>query len=241
MQCLRSELGLRSVYRMISRLPRWVWFGASVLAFIAGIINIVGLLSFAHSAVSHVTGSTSLLGAAVADADWRAAGGLLALIGAFLFGAAVSGALIQDSTLRLGRSYGLVLSIEAIVLALTVPLLNRGGDAGIYALAGACGLQNAMASAYSGAVVRTSHVTGMITDLGIYLGHLVRGTRIEHRRLQLCLIVIVAFFCGGALGAWGFRNVGYSTLYVPAALTGGIAIAYVGYYGTRRRAAVRSE
>lgn len=33
---------------MISKLPRWVWTGTWVLAFVAGIINVVGFLGFEH-------------------------------------------------------------------------------------------------------------------------------------------------------------------------------------------------
>ena len=58
---------------MISRLPRWVWIGAWALAFIAGMINVVGLLSFEHQAVTHLTGTTSMLGAAIAAGNVSAA------------------------------------------------------------------------------------------------------------------------------------------------------------------------
>ena len=51
---------------MISKLPRWVWFGGALLAFIAGAINSVGFLGFQHQGVTHLTGTTTLLGVALA-------------------------------------------------------------------------------------------------------------------------------------------------------------------------------
>ena len=51
---------------MISKLPPWIWTGTWVLAFIAGIVNVVGLLGFEHHAITHLTGNTSLLAEAMA-------------------------------------------------------------------------------------------------------------------------------------------------------------------------------
>ena len=94
---------------MISKLPRWVWTGAWALAFIAGVVNIVGLLGFGHQAITHLTGNTSLLVAALATRDLSATLHFAALIGAFVAGTVLSGFLVQNSTLRLGRRYGVAL------------------------------------------------------------------------------------------------------------------------------------
>src|SRR5688500_17261363 len=98
---------------MITRLPTWVWLGAASLAMVAGMVNVVGYLGFEHQAITHLTGTTSLLGAALAQGDSRASLHLLLIVFAFVGGAVLSGAIIQDSTLRLGRRYGVALAIEA--------------------------------------------------------------------------------------------------------------------------------
>ena len=214
---------------MAERLATWVWVGAGALAVVAGMVNVVGYLGFAHQAITHLTGNTSLLGAAVAHADWRAAAQLAAMIAAFVAGAAIGGSLIRDATLRLGRRYGVALAIEAVLLAVAVPLFERGRLGGPLLAAGAIGLQNAMATTYSGALVRTSHVSGMFTDLGITLGHALRGLPVARRRLSLCVLVIVAFALGGIAGALLFDVVHYRALYVPAALTGGVGLSYALY------------
>jgi uncharacterized membrane protein YoaK (UPF0700 family) len=211
------------------QLPRWVWVGAGSLAFVAGIVNVVGYLGFEHQAITHLTGTTSLLGAALVRGDARAIGGLLGVVLAFVAGAMASGLIIQDSTVQLGRRYGVVLSIEALLLVLAVPLFERRMIAGALLAAAACGLQNAMASAYSGSLIRTSHVTGLFTDLGIALGHALRGMPIARRRLALCALVICGFLAGGIAGAWLYSFFGYRTLYFPAALTGGVGLAYTVY------------
>lgn len=210
------------------QLPRWVWVGAGSLAFVAGIVNVVGYLGFEHQAITHLTGTTSLLGAAVAHGELRSIGGLLGVIVAFVAGAMGSGLIIQDSTLRLGRRYGVVLAIEALLLVAAVPLFERQMLAGAWLAAAACGLQNAMASTYSGSLVRTTHVTGLFTDLGIAIGHALRGMPFQRRRVALCLLVIVCFLIGGIAGTWLYGDFGYRALYFPAALTGSVGLAYAG-------------
>ncbi|MEO8001958.1 MAG: YoaK family protein [Arenimonas sp.] len=197
-----------------------------MLAFIAGIVNVVGLLGFQHQAITHLTGNTSMLAAAVASMDVSLALHFSALIGSFLAGSALSGFIIQDSTLQLGRRYGVALFLVAMLLFVSVPLLSHQSSYGMYTAACACGLQNAMVSTYSGAVVRTTHVSGMLTDLGISLGHALRGIQTDTRRLKLCIVVISGFFCGGVAGTVLYHAIGYSALYIPGSLTALVSIAY---------------
>jgi uncharacterized membrane protein YoaK (UPF0700 family) len=211
------------------QLPRWVWVGAITLACIAGMVNVVGYLGFEHQAISHLTGTTSLLGAALAAGDWRSVGQLWGVLIAFCLGATLSGLIIQDSTLQLGRRYGVVLALESLLLAAAVPLFARQQVFGALLAATACGLQNAMVTAYSGAVVRTTHLSGMFTDLGIGLGHLIRGMPLPMRRLMLSGLIISGFLGGGILGAWLFFHLQYRALLIPSALTGLTGVGYIAY------------
>lgn len=222
---------------MISKLPRWVWTGAWALAFVAGIVNVVGLLGFERQAVTHLTGTTSMLAAALASLDGAAAFHFAAILGSFMAGTVLSGFLIQDSTLQLGRRYGVALLLESILLCAAVPLLKRGNMFGLYSASCACGLQNAMVSTYSGAVVRTTHLSGMFTDLGIFLGHSLRGLSVDMRRLRLCLLIISGFLVGGIAGAVSFHRFGYSALFIPAALAAITSFSYGIYHLRKRRAA----
>ncbi|WP_156312572.1 DUF1275 family protein [Marinagarivorans algicola] len=54
----------------------------------------------------------------------------------------------------------------------------------------ACGLQNALITIYSGAVIRTTHTTGIFTDLGIMLGSKLRGEPFDKRKALLFLVII---------------------------------------------------
>jgi uncharacterized membrane protein YoaK (UPF0700 family) len=219
---------------MITKLPRWVWTGAWVLAFIAGIVNVVGFLSFEHQGITHLTGSTSLLAIALATPDASAIIHFAAIIGSFVAGTVLSGFIIQDSTLQLGRRYGFALLLESALLFLAVPLLNRHHAGGLYCAACACGLQNAMMTTYSGTVIRTTHLSGMFTDLGIALGHALRGLPVDGKRLRMCVLVISGFLCGGIIGALTYRQWQAATLLIPAAITAALSIGY-GIYRTQKK------
>lgn len=215
-------------------LPRWVWIGAFVLSCIGGMVNVAGYLGFEHQAITHLTGTTTLLGDALSEAalDTTAldkAVHLGGVIVAFMLGAMLSGLIVQDSTLRLGRRYGVALATVSLLLFASIPMLERQWIAGAWTAAMACGLQNAMATTYSGAVIRTTHLSGMFTDLGIGLGHALRGLPLQTRRLRLSAVIIAGFLVGAVLGAWLFRLWAYRALAVPAALTGTVGLAYAAY------------
>ncbi|WP_458072275.1 YoaK family protein [Rhodanobacter sp. BL-MT-08] len=211
---------------MIRQLPRWAWFGGSLLACIAGSINTVGYLGFRHEAISHLTGTTTLLGIAVAGSDLGDGLHWLLVLLSFLLGAMLSGFIVQHHTLQLGRRYGVALLVESGLLLIAVPLLHARMDMGLYAASAACGLQNAMASTYSGTVLRTTHLSGTFTDLGIALGQLLRGLKADMLRLRLCLMLIGSFLAGSLLGGLAYRWLQEYTLLIPAALTGLTGLGY---------------
>lgn len=219
---------------MIEQLPRWVWWAGGLLAFAAGLMNVVGLLSFGGEAVTHLTGTTTLFAGHVSHARWQSALHLAAIFGAFFAGAVASGWLIRNEHLKLGRRYTVALLLETgLVLAALAAFLHRN-PAAYYLLAGAVGLQNAMASTYSGAVIRTSHVTGMVTDLGIYLGHALRGLPVHRKRLAVSLLVTSTFLAGGLVGGLGLRWAGEWILLLPAAIALALALAHEGWRRSHR-------
>lgn len=219
---------------MIQQLPRWVFAGTWVLAMTAGMVNVIGLLGFQQQTITHLTGTTSMLAAAMAQAHWQAVGHFAALIGAFFLGCVFSGVLLRDSALKLGRRYGLALLVVALLLFSAIPLLEHRSNFGLYAAACACGVQNAMVSTYSGAVVRITHLSGMFTDLGLFLGHALRGLPVHQRRLSLCLVVISGFLLGGVIGTLAFIRLGNFALLLPGSLTFLAALGYI-VWGQRVR------
>lgn len=214
---------------MISKLPRWIEYGAFVLAFVAGCINAIGLLGFEHQAVSHLSGTATLFGTSLMGGSLGNSLHLGGVLLSFFLGAAVSGFLLHGATLKLGRHYDTALVIEAMLIFGSFFLLSKGAVYGHYAASAACGMQNALATAYSGAVVRTTHLTGIFTDLGIMLGSVLRGEAFDKRKAILFLLIIIGFIAGGLFGALMFGWVRFQALLVPGCICLGLAFFYRAY------------
>lgn len=214
---------------MINNLPKWVEYGAFVLAFVAGCVNAVGLLGFDHQSVSHVSGTASLFGVSLFTQVGMSKFYLLGVLLSFLFGAFVSGWLLHGTTLKLGRHYETILVLEALCLFIALYLLLHEHHIGIYMASFACGMQNALVTTYSGAVVRTTHLTGIFTDFGIMLGEAFQGKKIDKRKLILFLLIIFGFVSGGTIGGVFFQLWGFKTLYLPAITCLILALCYRAY------------
>jgi uncharacterized membrane protein YoaK (UPF0700 family) len=211
---------------VLRQLPRWAWIGGGMLAFIAGIVNAAGYMGFRHQSITNLTGSTSLLGVALGTGDSGEAWHWALSIAAFVAGAVLSGLIVQQRTLKLGRRYGVALMLESLLLFAAVPLLDAGNPIGLYLAAMGAGLQNGMASTYSGMVFRTTHVSGMFTDLGIYIGQRLRGLEVDTQRIRVCVLVTSTFLLGSVAGALLFRVMQERTLLIPAVLTGLCGLSY---------------
>lgn len=193
----------------------------------AGGINAVGFLGMHHQAISHMSGTVTVLSNELATGRFSLAIYASAVVLSFFFGSVCSAAIIRESTLKLGRRYGVALLLESALLFTASRMLMTGNYAGDCLAAMACGLQNAMATHYSGAVVRTTHMTGIITDVGIAVGLRLRGVPVDWRRVRLLLVLLVGFFSGGILGSLGYTQIGFATLLIPATLAG---VAGGGYF-----------
>ncbi len=166
-------------FRLKSRL-------AISLSWVAGYTNVITFIMCGGVVVAHVTGNVTHFGQSLTDAGFSVAEawqhvayfGFLVLT---FFGGAVASGVMTETARRRGTAskYILPMAVEALLLvALAIGIsLHYGGylsasDRGtFYVLTGiasvAMGLQNATITRISGSVIRTTHLTGVITDLGL--------------------------------------------------------------------------
>jgi uncharacterized membrane protein YoaK (UPF0700 family) len=208
--------------------PLWITAGAIIFTLTAGFVNAIGFLGVHHHGLSHVTGQVTMVSIRLADGDLETALKAV-LVGLWFFvGAVLSGIIIQRAELsRKGRRYGVAMLVESVLLMVATWLLARGDDRGEYVAATACGLQNAMATSYSGAILRTTHMTGVVTDLGILIGHWVRRERLETQKLQLLSTLLGGFLVGGTLGALTFQRAGSWSLLIPGLVLAGTGASFL--------------
>jgi uncharacterized membrane protein YoaK (UPF0700 family) len=210
---------------MFTKLPKWVEYGAFTLAFIAGMVNAVGLLGFEQQALSHVSGSVTSLAIQLLT-DTSTALFLTTIIMSFMFGSALSGFMLSGGSLKLGRHYDTLLLIEGILLLASAQLLTHSYTYALALASAACGLQNALATNYSGAVVRTTHLTGIFTDLGLMIGKALKGETFDTRKCLVFVLIITGFLSGGIAGALLFEHYSMLALVYPGIFCIVLSITY---------------
>ncbi|HMS17851.1 MAG TPA: YoaK family protein [Planctomycetota bacterium] len=184
--------------------PRSVLLGGCALTFLCASVN-AGYMILLGTSVSHLTGDITRLAIDqvrgipfLGDAELR----LLAATAGFVSGAAAAGFFIHHPKLEFSRPYGRAITgIGLMLLAAHFCFRTHPNLATLLAAAG-CGLQNALASFYRGMIVRTTHATGLLTDLGSALGMRLRGHEIELWRVTTPLALVVSLFLGASFGAY---------------------------------------
>jgi len=219
---------------MIRQLPKWVWLGGGLLSFSGGLINAVALGGFSHNAVSHVTGTVTKSAMSFATGDGQAFVISTGLVLAFLAGAIISGVVVGNEHLRLGRRYGVALLLESGLLIVAFLLFALGIHEGELFASAACGLQNAMVATYSGAAIRTTHLTGIVSDIGSIIGNLFARRKVDWRQFILLCTILTCFYTGSSVGITLFARLQFAAILVPAMLTFFTGIAYIVYASYRK-------
>ena len=183
--------------------PVWVLLGGCILAFLAAAVNADFMLRLGVS-VSHLTGDLSRI-ASEAPLDgrgWSLEAVILGLsVTGFVGGAATAGFFIHHPNLQLGRPYGRsVIAVGAILMA-THPIARYSPLPAWFLAAWACGMQNALATRYRGLVLRTTHITGLLTDLGQLIGMRLRGHPIEAWKITTPFVLAASFAAGATAGS----------------------------------------
>ncbi|OGG99096.1 MAG: hypothetical protein A2600_00625 [Candidatus Lambdaproteobacteria bacterium RIFOXYD1_FULL_56_27] len=198
------------------------------LSFNAGMINLLSIMQPLHMGVSHVTGTVSHLSLQLVLGGQEVQFYLLTLafflLGAFTSGLAVGGGLFEPH-----KRYGYVLIGESVVILAAHRVFLLDPLAGIYPLSFACGVQNGLFTAYSKVVIRTTHLTGVLTDIGLELGRGVKNREFEWSRIELHLSLLAGFFTGGLLGAVGWVWFELDALLFSSLMTAGMGLAYWGF------------
>ncbi|MFM9915616.1 MAG: YoaK family protein [Rhizobacter sp.] len=207
-----------------------------VLAFVAGAANAGGFLAVGQY-TSHMTGIVSGVADNLVLGHLVLVGSGLLALACFLVGAMLTAILVNWGRQRqFHNCYALPLVVEALLMLLFGMV---GANLGLHTallvpttvllLCFMMGLQNAIITKASRSEIRTTHVTGMVTDLGIELGKLVYpnrrryaamggpGVHANRARLRAHGSLVGLFLFGGVLGAAGFQRLGYSTT-IPLAL-----------------------
>jgi uncharacterized membrane protein YoaK (UPF0700 family) len=210
-----------------------------LLAFQAGVLNIGGFMA-CHRFVSHVTGFATFFGYELTQTDTSHAIGMLIVPSFFLLGAMISGLLV-DIRLKLHKKPKYYLSFGIIFFLILIVFINGlMGNFGVFGhpintsgdyillilLCLICGIQNGSITTVSKSVIRTTHLTGITTDLGIGLVRLMSSSHTKEnidneKKATLTRLGIIFFFgLGSVIGAFAFLRLNYMGFIIPVATSG---------------------
>lgn len=221
------------------------------LAFVAGTINAGGFLAIAQY-TSHMTGIISSIGDNLALQDVIPVLGALSMLVSFVAGSMVSTIMVSwGRRHKIYSEYAMPLLLEAVLLLIFGVL---GANLNVYTpltvpaialmLCFMMGLQNAIITKISKAEIRTTHMTGIVTDIGIELGRLfywnrsqvgnqIHPVQANRQKLKTHLLIFCMFLIGGAFGAISFKTSGYVSV-VPISISL-IAVSSLQIYRDIRR------
>ncbi len=189
---------------------------ATVLSFVAGIVNVTGFLSF-KQLTTNVTGHFALFMNDVANFEFWIGTIYFLYLFSFLFGSFLSSYLIEQFKEKKKVNIFLLPTLIESSLLLSVgifgDLIALGyPDLIICLLLFAMGIQNSFVTKISNAVVRTTHLTGLFTDLGIDISQLFFPKSYPNRKkleahIKLRISIIAFFFAGGLVGGFLYSKV----------------------------------
>lgn len=198
---------------------------ASLLSFVAGIVNVSGFLAV-QKLTTNVTGHFAYFLDEMFKLNFSDGFVYFLYIFYFFLGSFTSGFLVELISRKTERNiYVFPTSIEILLLFLIGQLgqnlIAQNPNIIAYSLLFAMGLQNSLVTKISNATVRTTHLTGLFTDLGIELSQLFFYKEIEmkaklYSSIKLRLTIICFFFIGGILGGVLYTKIGLQVLFIAA-------------------------
>nr|WP_309760440.1 YoaK family protein [Flavobacterium sp.] len=200
---------------------------ATLLSFVAGIVNFTGVLSV-QTLTTNITGHFAYFAEEIMKRDYAAAIPFFVFTVFFLFGAFTSNFLAElISRKHPNLSHVIPIALEMIILisvgifGVQSSLSSSEGKWIAFAMLFAMGIQNSLVTKISQSTVRTTHLTGLFTDLGIELSQLFFYKKPEENKklktsIYLRLSIIIFFFIGCISGGFLFNVLKMKTLFVAA-------------------------
>ncbi len=200
----------------------------SLLTVLSGMLNSLALLFFGQT-VTHHTGNLTKLAQGLAQGDFSTMLLMLSLVVCYCLGATLSGLIFTPQQGLLSRRYGVLMIGAGFLLIFLTQILGANAImAPLLALLS--GMQNGMYLTHKDMLLRSTHMTGYLSDLGFLLSGIIKGNREKVERFWLVFFHLLAFVLGGVLGVLlmpqGFETslLVIGLLYVLV----GIAFVYIG-------------
>lgn len=193
----------------------WIYKAVTLLSINGGFVNSITFESFFHNPVGYVTGNITFAASYLDSLQIINFIDMIGAVGAFLLGAILSGLIIPYDNYARNNRYNIIFILETLFIFLGMIGLILQIPTSKYLLAMALGLQNGCTTHYGKSIIRTTHMTGTTTDLGIMIAHkLIKRYDVPMWRLLIRLFLLLGFFIGSVIGIVAYRVIGYYGLFI---------------------------
>lgn len=205
-----------------------IWLGGFT-ATVAGLVNVCSVVAF-FAFSSNVTGHVAIFAEELVKGHWHQVSVVGLWFVLFVSGAFVANGVVTVFGARAPRLARAVPVALQMLLLVTVGYYGRHHYAEtlreteilVGALVASMGLQNGLVATVSRGLVKTTHLTGLATDLGVELSMMLqrqfRGDAALRFKLRLHLTILIWYVLGGVAGGFLFRDLGFRALYIASSL-----------------------
>lgn len=202
--------------------------GGTILTIHAGFINIVAFTGIWRFVVTHVTGTMTRIASSIVDLNGVEFAFAFMMTFGVTIGAFISGLLNSKTQFVVTPRHAIIVLLESLIIIVSSLILEflqaEEWTRWVYVfLAIAAGMQNGLCSEFSGAVIRTTHMSGITTDIGLIFGQWVRQRFVRKKKdaaknlwkLKVLIPLWFGFIVGGILGGVAFKFAGFHALLIP--------------------------
>eukprot|EP00386_Alphamonas_edax_P006631 GDKI01021415.1.p1 GENE.GDKI01021415.1~~GDKI01021415.1.p1 ORF type:complete len:445 (-),score=53.34 GDKI01021415.1:69-1403(-) len=236
--------------------------GGCILTAIAGFINTISLYGYWSVAVAFQTGNVNRISVALAEHNTNEFLLFSAICLSYTLGSTITGSIVGEGEFRISKRHGFLLILESCLLFFAyfhksvygqatpdthTPLGGHGSGSGgvdlsLLSAAMACGIQNGFSTIFSHGMLRTTHMTGMLTDMGVCIGQILFNKILFDKnawKLKVYISLLVCFSSGGILGCNAYTLYQLESLIFPSVLlvcVGGLVIILGACFNVRYEA-----
>jgi uncharacterized membrane protein YoaK (UPF0700 family) len=194
-------------------------------AFSAGMVNIASLLIF-FTFTSNVTGHFAVLAAEIVKGNWYQAAVVCSWIFLFFFGCFVSNLIVIHFNQRNAYLAHAIPIVLEIICLITVGIYGQFFYAEtltetellLSLMLFAMGLQNGLTASISNFAVKTTHLTGITTDLGILFSMFTKAEYRNNKELRgkakLLSAICAAYITGAVIAGLTYFSMQFKMFYV---------------------------
>lgn len=209
----------------------WIY----LLRLLGGYLNVTAIILFSR-VVGGQTGNISKIAIAYVEGNFTMVLQLVAIAFTFMLGGFISGLLKPLDRIEMGKRYGLLFDGIGLIFIL-FSIMESSSAIFLLYLVLVLGAKNGITLYCKGMVVKTTIITGTLTDIGITLSETFKDASLDKQKLAFHFLNLFCFLLGAALAAF----IGIRTTWNMVSIAGVLELVIGFYFISLKEAAFSTE